>query len=101
MLIHIKCYVFFCVDNFDQGFQQNGGSHCSVLLLNNKAQTALHYDSVRGLKERRARALLVIFGLHNVPVSEKYVFQQPEFPECGVHVLVNVRLLLGQLYTKV
>ncbi|KAG8285069.1 hypothetical protein J6590_088634 [Homalodisca vitripennis] len=77
--------------------EQNGGSHWSLLLLDNTTRTAVHYDSVRGLNERHAAALLVNLGLDSVPISEGQTFQQTESFECGVHVLVNARLLLGQV----
>ncbi|KAG8329358.1 hypothetical protein J6590_088266 [Homalodisca vitripennis] len=77
--------------------EQNGGSHWSLLLLDNTTRTAVHYDSVRCLNERHAAALLVNLGLDSVPISEGQTFQQTESFECGVHVLVNARLLLGQV----
>ncbi|KAG8314979.1 hypothetical protein J6590_080262 [Homalodisca vitripennis] len=77
--------------------EQNGGSHWSLLLLDNTTRTAVHYDSVGGLNERHAAALLVNLGLDSVPISEGQTFQQTESFECGVHVLVNARLLLGQV----
>ncbi|KAG8245607.1 hypothetical protein J6590_075111 [Homalodisca vitripennis] len=65
------------------------GAYCSLITQ--------HYDSVRGLNERHAAALLVNLGLDCVPISEGQTFQQTESFECGVHVLVNARLLLGQV----
>ncbi|KAG8290348.1 SUMO1 sentrin specific peptidase 8 [Homalodisca vitripennis] len=97
MSFYNKSWVFFVLNNCDQGLEQNGGSHWSLLLLDNTTRTAVHYDSVRGLNERHAAALLVNLGLDSVPISEGQTFQQTESFECGVHVLVNARLLLGQV----
>ncbi|KAG8300534.1 SUMO1 sentrin specific peptidase 8 [Homalodisca vitripennis] len=97
MSFYNKSWVFFVLNNCDQGLEQNGGSHWSLLLLDNITRTAVHYDSVRGLNERHAAALLVNLGLDCVPISEGQTFQQTESFECGVHVLVNARLLLGQV----
>ncbi|KAG8273472.1 SUMO1 sentrin specific peptidase 8 [Homalodisca vitripennis] len=97
MSFYNKSWVFFVLNNCDQGLEQNGGSHWSLLLLDNTTRTAIHYDSVRGLNERHAAALLVNLGLDSVPISEGQTFQQTESFECGVHVLVNARLLLGQV----
>ncbi|KAG8302035.1 hypothetical protein J6590_038774 [Homalodisca vitripennis] len=97
MSFYNKSWVFFVLNNCDQGLEQNGGSHWSLLLLDNTTRTAVHYDSVRCLNERHAAALLVNLGLDSVPISEGQTFQQTESFECGVHVLVNARLLLGQV----
>lgn len=100
-------YIFFCVNDSVETENCNtapkskytmkaNGCHWSLLFLNRLKETFFHFDSVKGLNKKHAFNLA-----HNVApsyrISEIETLQQIGSYECGIHVIVNTRILLNRL----
>lgn len=94
-------YVFLCVNDCNEGMEINGGSHWSLVLYNNVNKNAVHYDSAPGVNRVHAEKLIANLGLCSGALSEATVLRQTDDHECGLHVLVNTRLLLSQICVNV
>lgn len=58
---------------------------------------ATHYDSAQGVNRMHAEMLIANLGLKRTALTEGVVMQQTDDHECGLHALVNSRLLFGQI----
>lgn len=100
-------HIFFCINDSMPGstdgsvspdnHQISGGTHWSLLVFDSNTYTAAHYDSANGLNLQHARMLLANLGLGDVQLYEGAVAQQTADHECGIHTIINARLLAGQL----
>lgn len=90
-------YVFFCLNDCLSGLEQNGGTHWSLLLFHPNKNSAVHYDSIKGCNHEQAKLLLANMGLGDARLTEGIVAQQTAGHECGLHTIINARLLSYQL----
>lgn len=92
-----KSVVFFCLNNCRSKALLNGGSHWSLVVYYAGTHSAIHYDSAGGFNSAEAKNLLINIGLENVKLTEGKVPQQLAGYECGLHVIVNAKLLASQM----
>lgn len=80
---------------------QNRGSHWSLVVYSRLDCTVYHFDSIKGYNYKSARCLVDNIGWTKENFEEVSVSQQTNNFECGLHVLVNCRLLLSHLNSNV
>ncbi|KAG8269195.1 SUMO1 sentrin specific peptidase 8 [Homalodisca vitripennis] len=87
-------FVFFCVNNSTDKDVANAGTHWSLILLDKANSQAYHLDSISGLNHSSALTLAKNLGILENNVLEVECPQQNNGFECGLNVLVNIKLIL-------
>ncbi|KAG8318260.1 SUMO1 sentrin specific peptidase 8 [Homalodisca vitripennis] len=87
-------FVFFCVNNNTDKDVANAGTHWSLILLDRAISQAYHLDSISGLNHSSALTLAKNLGILENNVLEVDCPQQNNGFECGLNVLVNIKLIL-------
>lgn len=86
-------YVLCCLNDSIDPMEGDSGSHWSLLVLDNTARLAFHFDSNSKFNEKSAQFLMSKLNFERECLINIPCIQQKNSFECGINVLVNTKLV--------